>query len=170
MRDTTTGQQYENLTSLPAHLLKTGWKQHGDAYKSPCGTFTATFHSKTRLHGTNGLLAQIEAPNRNKVSVKRQPDEAMLLTNAITGGRRIKIIEKKTQRTSGSADEKLGTVIEKQEYYDYLFEGTGITPDYMFLLDEWFEHARYNDYRRHWAKHNHKVMYGTYDNKILGIA
>ena len=170
MRDTTTGQQYENLTSLPSHLTKTGWKQHGDTYKSPCDTLTATFHSKTRLHAKNGLLANIEAPNRDKVSVKRQPDEAMLLTNTVTGEQRMVIVEKKTQKTSGSADEKLGTVIEKQEYYNYLFEGTGIKAEYMFLLDVWFEHARYNDYRRHWAKHNHKVMYGSYDNKTLGIS
>lgn len=86
MRDTTTGRQYENNTSLPHYLTTQGWKQHPNGFKSPCKTLTATFHSKTQLHAKNGLLANIEAPNRNKVSVKRQPDEAMLIAKLVGKG------------------------------------------------------------------------------------
>lgn len=174
MRNTTTGRTYEDSTTLPPILLQLAWTTIDEAYCSPCGTYKITFHNQQSIWKKNvGLLHSIKAPSivSQPPSRKRYPDEAILIENITDGSKRLIVVEKKFQKTAGSADEKLATIYEKTLWLERLFEGTGIKTEYMFLLSEWFEHPRYDDYRLFWKIVNleNKVMYRKYDLKMLGL-
>lgn len=116
-RDTTTGLKFEEIVKI----------NREDGINI----------SKTRLkhfvqkHGINPL---------DYLSWMFQPDEAYYLpeTNEVI------IYEKKYQKTSGSADEKLGACAWKISEYKKLFKAIGInTVSYVYIFNDWFKQPRY---------------------------
>jgi hypothetical protein len=55
------------------------------------------------------------------------------------------ILEIKYQGGGGSVDEKLQTCDFKLKQYKRLFEGTGITVKFVFILCDWYKAKRYDD-------------------------
>lgn len=68
-----------------------------------------------------------------------KPDEVFLIHNTLY------IIEKKFQKIAGSSDEKLQTCEFKKSYYQDLCTPLNIKVKYIYLLNDWFKHPRYND-------------------------
>lgn len=74
------------------------------------------------------------------LSWKFQPDEAYFIPNT----NEIIIYEKKTQNTSGSADEKLGACGWKVSEYKALCNAAGISHiSYIYCFSDWFKQDRY---------------------------
>lgn len=75
----------------------------------------------------------------NYISKKLLPDGALLVGNTIY------IIEKKFQNGSGSVDEKLQTCDFKKKQYTKLFSPLGITVEFYYVLNDWFNHPANRD-------------------------
>ena len=69
------------------------------------------------------------------------PDDALLVVVRET----LFIIEVKFQKVAGSVDEKLQTCDFKRKQYQKLVIGIGLKVEYVYVLSEWFQHARYKD-------------------------
>jgi len=100
------------------------------------------------LAGKNRLYKYLESNFdgwENPLSAKLWPDEALIIDK--TG--RLNIIEKKWQQVAGTVDEKLQTCGFKIRQYSRLIEGTGLDLKYIYLLNDWFAHPRYDDVRKY---------------------
>lgn len=73
------------------------------------------------------------------LSKKLLPDGALLVGNTMF------IIEKKYQAGSGSVDEKLQTCDFKKKQYIKLLTPLGLTTEYFYVLNDWFDHIRNKD-------------------------
>ena len=97
----------------------------------------AHLYSKHRLY--KNLLKLKEISHVNYISKKLLPDEAILV------GSTLFIIEMKFQHGSGSVDEKLQTCHFKKRQYTKLFSETDINVEYIYVLNDWFNHPSYKD-------------------------
>ena len=75
------------------------------------------------------------------VSAKLRPDSVFL--NLIN--KKVYIIEKKYQASSGSVDEKLQTCHYKKRYYSKLLNSLNYEVEFYYILNDWFLHQRYKD-------------------------
>jgi hypothetical protein len=100
-------------------------------------TIVAHYYEKHNLYSTFLHLKGIDY--RKILSKKLLPDGALLVNKTIY------IIEKKYQAGSGSVDEKLQTCDFKKKQYIKLFEPLGITVEYYYVLNNWFNKAEYKD-------------------------
>lgn len=77
------------------------------------------------------------------ISKKILPDSAIYVERP--EGNTMFIIEKKYQNTSGSVDEKLQTCDFKKKQFQKLLNPRNIKVEYIYLLNDWFEHPMYKD-------------------------
>jgi hypothetical protein len=132
-----TGLRFERDTSLQSSLEANGFTIHGDDIYSG-GLATGL------LLGKHKLYKFLDAENvdwRNIISAQLLPDDAVLSKPA----QRLTIVEKKWQEVSGSVDEKLQTCGFKLRQYRKLAEPLGLEVKYVYLLNDWFSHPRYQD-------------------------
>lgn len=132
-----TGLKFERETSLKSALEESGFTILGDEIYSG-GSATGL------LLGKHKLYKFLDAENvdwRNLISAQLLPDDAVLSNPA----QRITIVEKKWQEVSGSVDEKLQTCGFKIRQYKRLAEPLGLEVRYVYLLNDWFTHPRYQD-------------------------
>mgnify|MGYP001160890404 CR=1 FL=1 len=91
----------------------------------------------------HGLYKYYLEPNgvdwEDHISSKLLPDSALLV------GETMYIIEKKYQETSGSVDEKLQTCVFKKQQYEKLLDQIGVSVEYVYVFNDWFDQPRYND-------------------------
>ena len=91
----------------------------------------------------NGLYKKLLEPSginyRTVLSKKLLPDGALLV------GSTIFIIEKKYQAGAGSVDEKLQTCDFKKKQYQKLFNPIGISVEFYYVLNSWFEQPSNRD-------------------------
>ena len=85
------------------------------------------------------FLQPNEVDWKDYISSKLLPDSALLV------GDTMHIIEKKYQETSGSVDEKLQTCEFKKQQYEKLLHPLGISVEYIYVFNDWFEQERYAD-------------------------
>ena len=78
---------------------------------------------------------------RDYLSKKLLPDDAIFVYETKT----VYIVEMKFQMTSGSVDEKLQTCDFKKKQYVKLLSPLGIFVEYIYVLNDWFEHPSYRD-------------------------
>lgn len=93
----------------------------------------------------NELYSQFLKPRgidwRDCISARLLPDNGIyVIVNNI-----VFILEMKTQRRSGSVDEKLQTCDFKKKQYQKLFFPLNIEVEYAYVLDEWFRKPKYKD-------------------------
>jgi hypothetical protein len=85
----------------------------------------------------NGLYKKLLEPRginyKTVISKKLLPDGALLVGNTLY------IIEKKYQAGAGSVDEKLQTCDFKKKQYQKLFNPLGISVEFYYVLNKWFE-------------------------------
>ena len=91
----------------------------------------------------NGLYKKLLEPKginyRTVISKKLLPDGALLVGDVLY------IIEKKYQAGAGSVDEKLQTCDFKKKQYQKLFTPLGITIEFYYVLNRWFEQESNRD-------------------------
>lgn len=80
---------------------------------------------------------------KQRLSTRLMPDDALFAKQSRT----LTIVEKKWQEVQGSVDEKLQTCGFKLRQYRNLTSGLGINVKYVYLLNDWFEHPKYDDVR-----------------------
>lgn len=91
----------------------------------------------------HGLYRKFLEPNgvdwKDCISSKLLPDSALLV------GETMYIIEKKYQEQPGSVDEKLQTCVFKKRQYKKLLNQAGVSVQYCYVMNDWFDHPRYDD-------------------------
>jgi len=91
----------------------------------------------------NGLYKKLLEPKginyKTVLSKKLLPDGALLVGNTLY------IVEKKYQAGAGSVDEKLQTCDFKKKQYQKLFTPLGITVEFYYVLNRWFEQESNRD-------------------------
>jgi hypothetical protein len=132
-----TGLEFERSTSLAEALSANGFLIHG--------SFVLAEEKKVgQLIEKAKLYKFLDAAGVNwgeLISAKLLPDEACFSI----GSNSVTIVEKKWQEVSGSVDEKLQTCGFKIRQYKRLFEPIGVEVKYVYLLNDWFAHPRYQD-------------------------
>ena len=98
----------------------------------------AKFYGK---HDLYRFLKSININWKTKISKKLLPDEALHILKTNT----FHIIEMKSQKVSGSVDEKLQTCGFKLMQYSKLFSKTKLRVKYCYILNEWFKDPKYKD-------------------------
>lgn len=76
-----------------------------------------------------------------RLSCRLFPDDAILVVDRKT----LFIIEVKHQNVDGSTDEKLQTCDFKRRQYRKLVDGLGLTVEYVYVLNDWFNKPKYRD-------------------------
>lgn len=133
------GLQFEQETSLSTSLANAGYIVIGsDVFYN--GEKIAVSAGKNTLYS---LLQSFGVDYKTRISKKLLPDEALYILDQ----HRIVIIEKKFQKCAGSVDEKLQTCDFKKREYMRLFSGTGVGVDYIYVCNDWFRKAEYQDVR-----------------------
>jgi hypothetical protein len=101
------------------------------------GNVVAHYYEKHTLY--NDFLRRHNLDYKTVFSKKLLPDGALLVGNTMY------IIEKKYQAGSGSVDEKLQTCDFKKKQYTKLLEPLGISVEYYYVLNNWFNKPEYRD-------------------------
>jgi hypothetical protein len=136
-----TGLEFEHKTKLEDALREASFqvkefKVYRDNLK------VAELAGKNRLYK---FLEENYDGWENPLSAKLWPDEALVVDKS----GRLNIIEKKWQQVSGTVDEKLQTCGFKIRQYGRLIDGTGLELKYIYLLNDWFAHPKYDDVRKY---------------------
>ncbi|MBO4108103.1 PD-(D/E)XK nuclease superfamily protein [Streptococcus suis] len=102
------------------------------------GQVVATIFQK---HGLYRYFDEVGLDYHTIISKKLLPDDSIFVMKNNT----VFIIEKKTQSTEGSVDEKLQTCDFKLKQYKKLFSPLNKEVKYYYLLDKWFLDPKYKD-------------------------
>lgn len=104
---------------------------------------------KGLITSKHGLYRDILIPNNilwsEILSKKLLPDEVFYNYSNKT----IYIIEKKFQSAAGSVDEKLQTCDFKKRQYQKLLRDLNVTVEYIYVINEWFDHPSCNDVKEY---------------------
>jgi hypothetical protein len=133
-----TGLQFERETSLAVALEAAGFEIEGKKILRGDKSHVGLLMGKSQIY--NFLDAE-GVDWRHIVSSKLLPDEACLSL----ASQKLTVVEKKWQETPGSVDEKLQTCGFKLRQYSRLFSPLMIEVKYVYLLNDWFTHPRYQD-------------------------
>lgn len=168
------GLTFENKTSIEDTLIKKGFKRHeikqGKKSHNPKTSyyFESKIDGKTIIYMTKyGLHFYFK--HFYGIDVHRQPDEAFLIID--DDFIHLKILEKKTQRSEGSVDNKiLSGGIFQLEYsliLEELNEHKELLISYALCLDDFFKEKLTSDKNKYkiWNKINSlnrvKIFYGN---------
>ena len=132
-----TGLKFEKNTSLETALQQAGYEVI-DREVLKNGEAVGKLLDKNRLYA---FLEFNDVDWRKLVSAKLLPDEAVLAIKA----KSLTVVEKKWQETPGSVDEKLQTSGFKIRQYRKLLSPLGVSVKFVYLLNDWFSHPRYQD-------------------------
>ncbi len=135
---TITGLNFERKTDILSLLqTKKGYEvKKNIVYYN--GDEVARSYKKRALY----RFLESEGVDYTKILSKRlEPDEALyvILNNTLF------VIEMKFQKVGGSVDEKLQTCDFKRKHYAKLMAPLNIEVEYIYILADWFRHARYKD-------------------------
>jgi len=99
------------------------------------------------------------------LSKKLYPDETIFVISKNT----LFVIEMKFQKTSGSVDEKLQTCDFKKKQYQKMLRGSGIKVEYVYILNDWYEHKQYKDTLDYIDSVGCRYFFETLPLKFLGL-
>ena len=138
------GLKFEQDTNITQALAENGYSVD-DKYRiyDDEGNEVGMDIGKNRLY--KNLLEPNNVDCRALFSKKLLPDEAVYVYKKNT----VYIIEKKFQKTNGTVDEKLQTCDFKNRQYKKLFSKIGIEVKYIYLLNDWFLRAEYDDVKEY---------------------
>ena len=91
----------------------------------------------------------------NKQEKSLQPDEAFIDIE----NKKIFILEKKFQQTTGSVDEKIQTGLFKKEFYKELYPSYEI--HFAYVLNDWFMNEKYKPELRFLTKYDVLVFWSS---------
>ena len=87
------------------------------------------------------FLSKFKVDWKTKISKKLIPDDSIFVISRKT----MFIVEIKFQEVEESVDEKLQTCDFKKKQYTKLLEGTGVSIEYVYVINEWFNDPTYRD-------------------------
>jgi hypothetical protein len=136
------GLAFEQETSL-----RTAFENQG--YNVVNNEVFLNMNVKGMITSKHGLYRDILIPNNiiwsEILSKQLLPDEVFYNYS----NRTIYIIEKKFQSAAGSVDEKLQTCDFKKRQYQKLLRDMIVTVEYIYVINEWFDHPSYNDVKEY---------------------
>ena len=136
------GLAFEQETSL-----RTAFENQG--YTVVNSEVFLNMNLKGMITSKHGLYRDILIPNNilwsEILSKQLLPDEVFYNYS----NRTIYIIEKKFQAAAGSVDEKLQTCDFKKRQYQKLLRDMSVTVEYIYVINEWFDHPSYNDVKEY---------------------
>ncbi len=137
--NTITGLVFETRVDL-RHVIGqvSGYEMIGDDVFFQ-GRRVATLYQKRRLY--KNLLKPREIDWTKILSKQLLPDETLYNYDKQT----LFVIEMKYQQVEGSVDEKLQTCDFKKKQYQKLLAPLKIDVEYVYLLNDWFQHPKYRD-------------------------
>lgn len=94
-----------------------------------------------KKNGFYRFLTEIGIEWESVISKKLYPDDSIYVFVNNT----LFIIECKSQKVSGSVDEKLQTCDFKRKEYQKLMSQVNIEVEYIYILDHWFRNPKYKD-------------------------
>lgn len=136
--NTQTGLVFEGETDLATFLSsKNGYEvKDGDVFFEE--KLVARIFKK---YGFYKFLAELGINWKDLISKRLLPDDSIFVMIANT----VFIIECKSQRVTGSVDEKLQTCDFKRKQYLKLLSKANIEVEYIYLLNDWFRKPEYKD-------------------------
>lgn len=103
------------------------------------GTKVAELYKQHEFYSS--LLKKLDIVWSEYISKKIIPDDSIFVIMKNT----VFIVECKHQQVNGSVDEKLQTCDFKKKQYKKLLSKANLDVEYIYLLDDWFRKAKYND-------------------------
>jgi hypothetical protein len=140
MRDTTGGLRFENKSNLRKSLICTrGFEVRGDyVYKEGSDIKLSILVEKSKLIK---YLKSLGIDYLKYVRKKKLPDSAIIHLDKNGNPTMLTIYENRSQKTPGSADEKIGAAPYNRKYYLKLVRALGIKVDYVFIFNDWFKNG-----------------------------
>ena len=136
--NTVTGLNFEKERDLLTLLSKTkGYVVKGNVIYYQGKEVARSY----RKYGLYRYLDQRKVDYRKHISKRLVPDEAIYVIRNNT----LFVIELKSQKGSGSVDEKLQTCDFKKKQYRKLMALLNIEVEYIYILSEWFRKPEYKD-------------------------
>lgn len=152
--NTQTGARFEEATDLVGLLgALPGYAIREKRVRTKAGGFRApgsyevwagdvlVAHIARQNHFGDVLLPSLGIRWQDHVSREAKPDEAIWFPDT----RRLVILEKKSQQTSGSTDEKLASGHFRLESYSRLVAPANGTAEFWFVLHPYFSEPKYRD-------------------------
>lgn len=141
---TTTGLHFENKTNLLKSLCKTkGYKYVPDKKN---GWTSILYNNKIvalslQKYKLYNYLKSQNIEWEKHIKKRLLPDECIYIIK----NKKLIVIEKKYQQTTGSVDEKLQTCHFKKKQYKKLLSKLTKNIEYIYLLGNWFKVDKYKD-------------------------
>lgn len=129
------GVQWQKSPDIPRHKLKNK--------NVPYDIFLSNVNIG-KVFQKKGLYIFLENNNIQAstiISKQLEPDDVFYFEKA----KKVFIIEKKFQSTTGSVDEKLQTCEFKKIQYQKLFDSLSLQVEYIYVLSDWFKDPSYKD-------------------------
>ena len=166
------GLAFEKDVDLPALLARKGFileEAKGGYFKlkkEKGGKDLGILFRKRKIYNYLYELGAIKDTDATGILSKRmEPDDAFLnLTNNT-----LYIIEAKFQEKGGSVDEKLQTCDYKKKRYEKLFAGLVGKVEYIYVLNDWFQHPRYEDTLGYVEEMGCHYYFTVIPHEILGL-
>lgn len=153
------GLSYEDKTNITKHftIFESCINEDKINYK------IFDFDGNKRIQVHKKSLEKYLKNDFKKLEKSLQPDEAFIDIE----NKKIYILEKKFQQTSGSVDEKIQTGVFKKYFYEELYPSYEIR--YTYVLNKWFKADKYKPDLRFLKKNNIDVIFGDDDDYFENI-
>ena len=138
MRDTTGGLRFEKKSNLRKSLISTsGFEVRGDyVYREGSDIKLSILVEKSKLIK---YLKSLGINYLKYVRKKKLPDSAIIHLDKNGNPTMLIIFENKSQKTHGSADDKITTAPYKRKYYLKMVKLLGIKVEYVYIFNDWFK-------------------------------
>ena len=151
------GLPYEKLTDLSSHFVSSRKQDNFEYIKfSEQGPEFINVNKSSLYKFMESKLEK----NAEIVPASgcKSPDEAFINIEL----KKLVILEKKFQQTSGSVDEKPQTGVFKQFHYSELFPSYQVS--YVYCLSDWFKKPEYTSVLKYLKKNDIPVFWGSDEN------
>jgi hypothetical protein len=182
---TLNGLSFEDKTSSEILLIKNGYDKKRLTKDSVNGWFIeykSLTDKNTRIVFTtqSGLNAYCKK-HLGIDHIYKNPDEVFLIFNDSLKTLNIKVIEKKSQNSSGSVDEKIPGGVAIKQLYKKMFQGNVINEEwkiyihYAFTLNTFLldlisqDTKKYKDIRELLSENDIKIFHGDDDNYLTEL-
>lgn len=156
------GLSFEQSTSLVDSLVNSGFTvTNYEVFLD--GKFLGYTYNKSLF--SEIFLSERGINYKDYNSKRWDPDDVFINETNKT----VYIIEKKFQNCSGSVDEKLSTFPFKIFEYKKLLEPIGYKIQYIYLLSNWFDQYKYNDYFDYMELNNCPYYFNTLPLSAIGL-
>ena len=157
------GLKFERDTSLDEALIKAGYEINNFEVWDKDNNLIGLSIPKNNLY--KNFLEKEKIDYKKYNSKKWLPDEAFLNFKNKT----VYIIEKKYQECPGSVDEKLPNCDFKKKEYKKLFNPLKIKVEFIYVLNDWFEHERYRDVKEYILESDCAYYFNVIPFEVLGL-